>query len=64
MEQLSYTRNSIIMWRGHVGDEMKKRCFKKVQKCLTEKGYFFTRYRTKQLAKFCSVKDFIPTLQK
>ena len=42
---------------------MKKCCFEKVPKCLTEKVCFFTRYGRK-LAIFCSAKDFIPTLQK
>ena len=27
----------------HVGDDMKKHCFIKIQKCMTEKAYFFTR---------------------
>ena len=43
---------------------MKTLCFKKVQKCLTEKVWFFTCYKTKKLAMFCSAKDFIPTFQK
>ena len=41
----------------HVREEMKKCCFLKIQKCMTEKAYFFTRYETKTLAMFYSVKD-------
>ena len=43
---------------------MKKRCSKKVPKCLTVKVCLFTRYETKNLALFCSAKDFIHALQK
>ena len=49
---------------GRLGDEMKKRCFKKVQKFLTEKVCFFTLYETKKLTMFRSSEDFIPTLHK
>lgn len=43
---------------------MKKRCFKKVKKCLTGKVCFFTPKEKKKLAMFCSAKEFIPTLLK
>ena len=43
---------------------MKKRCFKKVKKCLTGKFCFFTAKEKKKMAMFCSAKEFIPTLLK
>ena len=39
-----------LPYLGQVGHENKKPCFKKVQKCLTEKVCFFTRHETKKLA--------------
>ena len=29
---------------GQIGEKVKKKCFEKVQKCLTEKSYLSTRY--------------------
>ena len=52
-----------LTYLGHIRDQIKKECFKKVQKCLTEKVYFFTRYETKTVAILCSSKGTIPTLQ-
>ena len=39
-----------LPYLGHVGGEMRKRCFKKVHKRLTEKVCCFTRYEMKNLA--------------
>ena len=49
-----------LPYLGHIGDEMKKTCFKNVQKCLTEKVCFFTRYGTKRWLCFVQPKTLFP----
>ena len=51
-----------LPYLGYIGDEVKKR-FKKVQKCLTEKVCFFTRYETKKKC-LCSVQRLFPHSKK
>ena len=48
----------------NTGANMKKNCFKKVQKCLKENICFITCYETKKTAMFCSAKGSIPIHQK
>ena len=49
-----------LPYLGHIGDKMKKRYFKKVQKCMAKKVYFFTSYETEKLAIFALLKTFFP----
>ena len=49
-----------LPYLGHIGDKMKKRYFKKDQKCMTKKVYFFTSYETEKLAIFALLKTFFP----
>ena len=49
---------------GNFGDNTKRNCFKKVQKCLKENVRFITYNETKKNAMFCSAKDRIPIHQK
>ena len=53
-----------LPYLGNIGDNMKKRCFRKVQNCLKEKVRFITCYQTKKIAMFCSAKDKIINDQK
>ena len=49
---------------GNIGDNRKKNCFKKVQKCLKENFCFITCYETKKTGMLCSAKDSISKHQK
>ena len=43
-----------LPYLGNIGDNLKKDCFKKVQKCLKENVCFITCYETKKTTMFCS----------
>ena len=53
-----------LPYLGTIGDNMKKNCFKKMQKCLKENVCFIICYETKKTTMFCSVKDSIPIHEK
>ena len=67
VEKEKYDRKVIwirLPYLGNIGNNMRKNCFKKVQKCLKENVPFITCYETKKTAIFCSAENSIPIHQK